>query len=156
MQRSRRIYLSGGMEYASNEGRDWRKEMQQWVEEELGWEVFNPNEESDRILRTHLAGADFRELKRTDPDKFAEVVRRIVNQDCDEIARRSDMLVCYWDDGAARGAGTKGEITIAHFLRKPVYLVTAVPPADIPGWVLGCTTKMFPGFQELKAFLLTY
>lgn len=156
MQRNRRIYLSGGMEYATNEGRDWRKEMQTWLQEELGWEVFNPNEESERILRTHLQGTDFRELKRIDPEKFTEVVRGIVNHDCDQIAKRADIVICYWDDGAARGAGTKGEITIAHFFRKPVYLVTEVPPADIPGWVLGCTTRIFPGFRELKAFLAEY
>ncbi|MGB2958099.1 MAG: hypothetical protein WBG01_14995 [Bacteroidota bacterium] len=153
MQSKRRVYLSGGMEYATNEGRDWREEMQKWLHKELEWEVFNPNEESDRFLRAHIGGIDFRELKQNDPEKFAEVVTKIVDHDCEEIARRTDILVCYWDDSAARGAGTKGEITIAHFFRKPVYLVTAIPPADIPGWVLGCTSKMFPGFQELKAFL---
>jgi hypothetical protein len=153
MQSKRRVYLSGGMEYATNDGRDWREEMQKWLHKELEWEAFNPNEESDRFLRAQIGEIDFRELKQNDPEKFAEVVTKIVDHDCEEIARRTDILVCYWDDSAARGAGTKGEITIAHFFRKPVYLVTATPPADIPGWVLGCTSKMFPGFQELKAFL---
>jgi hypothetical protein len=144
------------MEYATNEGRDWRAEMQKWLQQEQGWEVFNPNEESERFLSTHLPGTDFRHLKRHDPAKFAEVVTKIVDHDCEEIARRTDILICYWDDSAARGAGTKGEITIAHFLRKPVYLVTSVPPADIPGWVIGCTTRMFPGFDDLKTFLTDY
>ncbi len=156
MQNIRRVYLSGGMEYAADEGRDWRGEMQKWLQEEQGWEVFNPNEESERFLRAHIGDTDFRKLKRDDPEKFAEVVTKIVDHDLEEVARRTDILVCYWDDSAARGAGTKGEITIAHFFRKPVYLVTSIPPADIPGWVLGCTSKMFPGFQELKEFLATH
>ena len=46
---ARRAYLSGGMEYATDEGRDWRSEMQSWLEGELGCTVFNPNVESDRL-----------------------------------------------------------------------------------------------------------
>jgi hypothetical protein len=141
------------MEYAANEGRDWRSEVQKWLQEDQEGEVFNPNEESERFIRTHLAEADFRQLKRDDPGKYAEVVTRIVDHDCEEIAKRTDILICYWDESAARGAGTKGEITIAHFFRKPVYLVTSVPAEDIPGWVLGCTTRMFRDFRELQTFL---
>ena len=42
MKATKRIYLSGGMEYADNEGRDWRYTLQEWIESELGWTVFNP------------------------------------------------------------------------------------------------------------------
>jgi hypothetical protein len=141
------------MEYASDEGRDWRRELQKWLHEELGWEVFNPNEESERFVRTHLDGIDFRRLKQEDPTRFIQAVTKIVQHDCDEIAKRTDIVVCYWDESAARGAGTKGEITIARYFRKPVYVVTTIPAEEIPGWVLGCTTRMFADFDELKGFL---
>ena len=49
---ARRAYLSGGMEYAADEGRDWRSKMQTWLERELGCTVFTPNVESDRLLGT--------------------------------------------------------------------------------------------------------
>jgi hypothetical protein len=62
-------------------------------------------------------------------------------------------VICLWDEGAARGAGTKGELTMARFFGKPVYMVTAFPFADIPGWVLGCTTGIFPDFETLKRYL---
>ena len=151
-----RMYLSGGMEYAANEGRDWRQELQQWVESELGWSVFNPNVESERFLARRLPGEDFRLMKQRDPARFREVVAEIVELDSREIADGSDLVICYWDEGAARGAGTKGEVTIARFTGKPVYLVTAIPEIDIPGWVLGCTTELFSSFDELKAFLRSW
>jgi len=150
---SKHVYLSGGMEYASDEGRSWRTECEGWLVGELGCTVFNPNRESERFLATAAPGVDFRRLKHEDPERFQVLVHEIVARDCAEIAERTDIVICYWDQGAVTGAGTKGEITIARYFGKPVYLVTAIPPADIPGWVLGCTTKMFPSFDALREFL---
>jgi hypothetical protein len=141
------------MEYAANEGRDWRRDLQQWLEHELGCTVFNPNVESERFLSRRLPGTDFRRLKIDNPSLFKSVVWDIVDLDCREIAKQSDFVVCYWDEGAARGAGTKGEVTIARHTGKPVYLVTSIPVVDIPGWVLGCTTELFGSFDDLRAFL---
>lgn len=147
------IYLSGGMEYASDEGRHWREEMEQWLQTELGWTSFNPNRESERFLQVHLPGADFRDLKSSNPTRFRELVRQIVELDCRAVAEHSDMVICYWDESAIRGAGTKGEITIARYFNKPVYLVTSIPEMDIPGWVLGCATRIFPSFDAVRTFL---
>ena len=77
-----------------------------------------------------------------------------MDHDCREIAERSDVVICYWDESAMRGAGTKGELTMARFFGKPVYMVTTLPHTEIPGWVLGCTTEFFPSFDQLKTFLL--
>jgi hypothetical protein len=148
-----RVYLSGGMEYAANEGRDWRQQMQEWLQSEMRSAVFNPNVESKRFFESHAPDVDFRALKGSDPERFQELVSHLVDIDCMEIAEHSDYIICYWDDGAMRGAGTKGELTMARFFGKPVYMVTAIPFAEIPGWVLGCTSKLFPDFDTLKAFL---
>lgn len=148
-----RVYLSGGMEYAEDEGRDWRREMQSWLEATLGCTVFNPNVESDRLLASEYRGIDFRELKKQDIDRFRTIIDRIVTIDCDEIAGRTDFVVVYWDESAQRGAGTKGELTMAHFFRKPVYMVTTMPPEAIPSWVLGCVSRIFSDFGTLKEFL---
>src|SRR5512137_2318929 len=147
--RNQRVYLSGGMEYAADEGRDWRSSLQEWLEREMGCTVFNPNRESDLFLRTHLPGIDFRALKETDLIRFQQTVARLVDLDCTEIAERSDYVLCYWDESAMRGAGTKGELTMARYFGKPVYVVTAIPLQDIPGWVLGCTDRIFPSFEAL-------
>jgi hypothetical protein len=152
---ARRAYLSGGMEYAADEGRDWRKELQTWLERELGCTVFNPNAESDRLLAAEYRGIDFRELKKRDIAHYTTIVERIVTNDCNEIAARTDFVVVYWDDSAQRGAGTKGELTMAHFFKKPVYMVTAMPLDSIPSWVLGCVSRIFGDFGSLKEFLST-
>lgn len=151
--RCRRVYLSGGMEYAADEGRDWRSTMQEWLEQRLSCTVFNPNLESEQFFHIHAPGIDFRSLKLRNPEQFTELVTRLVDIDCREIAERSDYLICLWDEAAMRGAGTKGELTMARFFGKPVYMVTQIPLTEIPGWVLGCTTKIFPDFPGLQSFL---
>lgn len=150
---STRVYLSGGMEYADNEGRDWRETIQEWIETELDWTVFNPNRESDHFFQTHYPSLDIRSLKSTNTPKYKEIVEKLVEIDCREIAERSDLVVCYWDESALRGAGTKGELTIAKHFGKPVYMVTSMPLTEIPGWVLACTTDVFPTFEELYPHL---
>lgn len=150
-----RVYLSGGMEYASDEGRSWRDDLETWLASEFGWQVFNPNRESDRFLATRCPETPFRELRFSDPERFRSIVAEIVDLDSREVAERSDLVLCYWDGAAMRGAGTKGELTIARYFRKPVYLVTTSPFEEIPGWVLGCITERFESFDALKAFLRT-
>ena len=147
-------YLSGGMEYADGEGAGWRIDLHRWIVERLGHHVFNPNEKSEEFLSTHYPGIDFRQLKREDIARFRDIVKSIVEFDSREIAERSDYVVCYWDESAQRGAGTKGELTIAKYFGKPVYFVTSMDLTEIPGWVIGCTTRIFESFTTLKTFLL--
>ena len=148
-----RVYLSGGMEYAKNEGIDWRLDLDAWIRKTLGHKVFNPNVESEKFLAHSLPNRNFRSLKSTDIETYSKIVKQFVSMDSKEIATRSDYVICYWDHGAQRGAGTKGELTIARYFKKPVYMVTRKPKEKIPGWVLGCVTKFFSSFGQLKIFL---
>ncbi|MGB9772644.1 MAG: hypothetical protein ACP5JH_02060 [Bacteroidota bacterium] len=153
-----RAYLSGGMEHAPNHGASWRKELEEWIRSHLGHEVFNPNVESERYFAA--LGIDdeyFRKLKFEDIDRYKAIASGLVELDMNEIAHRTDYLICLWDESAQRGAGTKGELSIAKFFGKPVFMVMAhrAPLNEIPGWVLGCTTRIFRSFDELKEFLLT-
>jgi hypothetical protein len=154
MRKNLRVYLSGGMEYASNEGRDWRSTLQEWLERELGCSVFNPNHESARFFATHYPAVNFRRMKSENPSLYKTIASGLVDLDCAEIAERTDLLICYWDESAMRGAGTKGELTMAKFFKRPVYMVTAIPREEIPGWVVGCTTELFGTFEELKKHLI--
>lgn len=149
-----RAYLSGGMEYANNEGADWRYDLEAWIKKNLRHSVFNPNHESEKYLSKKHPGANLRALKTENVDAFTRIVRGIVDLDSREVAYHSDYIICLWDRSAAKGAGTKGELTLAKFFRKPVYMVTKMKKENIAGWVLGCTTIMFSSFDELKSFLL--
>lgn len=149
-----RAYLSGGMEYARNEGADWRYKLEDWIVNTIGHAVFNPNRESEKYLLRKHPGVDIRKLKNGDINRFTSIVRGLVDLDSKEIANHSDYVICYWDRSAAKGAGTKGELTIAKFFNKPVYMVTRIKRENIAGWVLGCTTEIFRSFDELKKFLM--
>ncbi len=148
-----RAYLSGGMEFAKGEGVGWRQELEAWIEGTLNHSVYNPNRESEAFLSKRLRTGNFRELKKQDFARYVDLVRELIDMDCREIAERSDYVVCYWDESAQRGAGTKGELTIARFVGKPVYIVTSLNVETIPGWVLGCATEIFESFQTLRSHL---
>jgi len=149
-----RAYLSGGMEFAKGEGIDWRMDMDAWIRKKLHHTVYNPNVESNAFLSRKLPNGRFRDLKQQDADRYVHLVRELIDMDSHEIAEKTDYVVCNWDESAQRGAGTTGEVTLARFAQKPVYMVATMPLTEIPGWVLGCTTRMFQSFEELKSFLL--
>jgi hypothetical protein len=148
VSRALHIYLSGGMEFAPGHGGDWRADLERLLTARKGWSVFNPVRESERFLAEHYPGVVLRELKHADPERFRTIVAEIVRRDSAEVAERADALLCLWDESAARGAGTQGEITLAARRGTPVLLVTALPFAEIPGWVIGCSTHLCRSFDE--------
>ncbi len=147
-------YLSGGMEYAENYGADWRSGIEEWLKESLAHESFNPVRASEVFLSTEHPGLDFRLSKQEDLTIHRKVAREIVNLDSREIILRSNYLICFYDESAQRGAGTKGELTVAALFGKPVYLVLGMPVSKIPSWVIGCADDIFSDFDSLKKFLL--
>ena len=147
-------YLSGGMEYAENYGADWRGEMEKWLKQKLNHESFNPVRASEEFLKSKYPRVDFRQTKLNDFEKHRTIAKEIVKLDSTEIILRSDYLICYYDESAQRGAGTKGELTVAALLGKPVYLVNGMQIENVPSWVLGCTDEIFEDFDSLKKFLL--
>ncbi len=147
-------YLSGGMEFAENYGADWRDEISIWLNKKLNQTSFNPVKASEEFLTSKYRGVDFRSTKVNDFAKHQEIARKIVNLDCEEIILRCDYIICYYDESAQRGAGTKGELTIAAIFGKPVYFVSGMELEKIPSWVLGCADEIFSNFDSLKSFLL--
>jgi len=85
-----RVYLSGGMEYAANDGGDWRNVLQIFLEEELHHEVFNPTEKSKELFAVKYDNVDFRKLKYDNIQRYTEIVRELVEIDSEEIAQRTD------------------------------------------------------------------
>lgn len=151
-----KAYLSGGMEYAENYGADWRSEMEAWLKSELGHESFNPVRASEEFLLKNYPGFDFRSSKLTDLPSHSKIAREIVRIDSTEIILHSDYLICYYDESAQKGAGTKGELTVAAIFGKPVFLVLGLSLEIVPSWVIGCSTNILKNFDELKASLKTH
>jgi len=144
-------YLSGSIEYSPDYGKSWRAQITPFLRE-LGHEVYDPALDEKKNLDDHEV-RQFRYWKVTDLPRFQTTIRKIIAWDLDWIEHKSDYVVCFWDEAAARGAGTQGELTLAHRMGIPVYLVLGMPLEKVSGWILGCATEVFENFDELKQFL---
>lgn len=142
-----RIYLAGSIEYSPDLGKGWRAEIAPLLTS-LGHDVYDPAEDERKNL-TEVEAREFRRWKSSDLQRFQKTVRKIIAYDLDLIERECDAIVCYWDRHAGRGAGTQGELTFAHRLGIPVYLICGMPVEEISGWLLGCASEVF---EDLAAF----
>lgn len=147
-----KVYLSGAIEHASDGGRGWREAISELLRHELHHEVYDPAADEKKSL-TDEELANFRRWKLQDPARFREVVRKIIAWDLDLVEREADYLVALWDRAAAQGGGTAAEITLAHRLGKPVYLLLGVPAAEASGWVLSAATEVFETVEALTSRL---
>jgi len=144
-------YLSGSIEYSPDYGKSWRAEITPFVRE-LGHDVYDPALDEKKNL-DDLEVREFRKWKTSDLARFQTTIRKIIAWDLDWIEHKSDYVICYWDEAAGRGAGTQGELTLAHRMSVPVYLVLGMPLERVSGWILGCASEVFTDFEELRLFL---
>lgn len=148
----RHVYLAGAIEYAPDNGRQWRAEISRFLREQLNLEVFDPCERETAVMNEEER-AGFRQWKSDDRARFLPVIRRIIDADLDNLLHHTDFVICLWDEHVMGGAGTAGELTLAYRAGIPVYLVTPLPLSRVSSWVLGCATQVFRDFDELRAYL---
>ena len=148
-----KAYLSGAMEFAKNEGANWREEMTFWLDKKLDHSVYNPVVESQSIMKEYGA-ENYREWKNSDSKKYANFIRVCVDRDIKAVRNSVDYLICLWDESVFKGAGTHAEVTLAYDCKKPVYLINKIGVSDLSGWIMACSSEIFPDFDELKSFLL--
>lgn len=142
-------YLSGPIENAYNDGADWRIMMTKWLKVELGHEVFDPVVETKTIIKNY-SGKDFRLMKKTNPSEYKKIIRRIIKVDLEAVVKKVDYLIVNWDKSVFRGGGTHGEVTVAYWFQKPVFLVNKLPIDDISSWIFSCSDEVFDNFEDLK------
>ncbi len=145
-------YLSGSIEYAPDNGKSWRAEITPFLRS-LGHDVYDPAADEKKNLSEDEV-RNFRSWKARDLPRFQRTVRKIIAWDLDWIANKTDYVVCLWDAAAARGAGTQGELTLAHHAGIPVHLVLGMPVEQVSGWILGCASEVFASFDDFRAFMI--
>ena len=145
------FYLSGAIEHAADGGRPWRQEISRLLCE-LGHEVYDPAADEKKSL-TEEELTNFRRWKHAEPARFRETVRKIIAWDLDRVERDADSVIALWDRAAGQGGGTAAEITLAHRLRKPVFLVLDMPVSEASGWILAASTEVFTSIEALVARL---
>ena len=142
-------YLSGPIENAENDGADWRNDITTWLEYNLNHKVFNPVIETKSIIKNHNSD-DFRLMKKSNPEQYRRLIRQIIKIDLDAVVNSTDYLIVKWDESVFKGGGTHGEVTMAYWLKKPVFLVNELPIDDVSSWIFSCSEYVFDNFADLK------
>jgi hypothetical protein len=146
-------YLSGAMENAVNEGADWRKEISEWLNTNLGHDTIDPVRETQKLVE--LNGAhDYRNWKTGAPKKFQEFIRKLIVNDLNLIKEKADYVICYWNSDVIKGGGTHGEVTMAFSLGIPVYLINDIGINGLSGWIFACSSEVYENMMQLKAGLI--
>ena len=81
-------------------------------------------------------------------------IRLLINQDLKNVIAEVDYLIVLWDESILYGGGTHGEVTMAYWVDRPVFLVNKLPDEKLSAWISSCSTKVFNSFDELKSELL--
>ena len=144
-----KAYLSGPIENAKNDGASWRQDMTLWLEKNLKHKVFNPVIETKNIMG-HLNDSNFRSMKKTDPIEYKKIIRKIIKLDLEAVINDSDYLIVKWDESVLKGGGTHGEITMAYWIKKPIFIVNSLPIDDMSSWIFSCSDFIFKDFKSLK------
>ena len=144
-----KAYLSGPIENAENDGASWRQDMTLWLKDNLDHEVFNPVLETKNIIG-HLNPSIFRSMKKTDPIEYKNIIREIIKLDLEALINDSDYLIVKWDKSVLKGGGTHGEVTMAYWIKKPIFIVNSLPIDDMSSWIFSCSDFIFNDFKSLK------
>ena len=144
-----KAYLSGPIENAENDGASWRQDITLWLKDNLDHEVFNPVLETKNIIR-HLNPSIFRSMKKTDPIEYKNIIREIIKLDLEALINDSDYLIVKWDKSVLKGGGTHGEVTMAYWIKKPIFIVNSLPIDDMSSWIFSCSDFIFNDFKSLK------
>ena len=144
-----KAYLSGPIENAENDGASWRRDMTLWLKDNLNHEVFNPVLETKNIIG-HLNPSIFRSMKKTDPIEYKNIIRKIIKLDLDALINDSDYLIVKWDKSVLKGGGTHGEVTMAYWMKKPIFIMNSLPIDDMSSWIFSCSDFIFNDFKNLK------
>jgi len=144
-----KAYLSGPIENAENDGASWRHDMTLWLKNNLNHKVFNPVIETKSIIG-NLNSSNFRAMKKTDPIKYKNIIREIIKLDLEAVVNDSDYLIVKWDKSVLKGGGTHGEVTMAYWIKKPIFIVNSLPLDDMSSWIFSCSDFIFNDFKSLK------
>ncbi len=149
------IYLSGGMEYAENEGAGWRSVTSEAIKK-LGYFPLDITALDQEYADAHgKLYHDFGEDERGMLLRKANIRKHFVFTDLELIKNDTDALIVFYDESVRRGAGTISECQYAYLLDIPVFIVSDWQDwkKEIPGWLHALSTKIFTNFGDLFAYL---
>lgn len=162
-------YLAGPIGVIPIKGsEEWRVMLSKELEN-LGIDSFNPmavyggdNPEARRILQEKYIGGDLEGVRDIVSNQIIEIdldalikssfitvyiPKRVLGLDLTKLKRMktSEEIEKYIESLIYEICGTYGEITLARYFKKPVYIITdrSLAPCKLPAWSVGCSTWIF-------------
>ena len=93
-------------------------------------------------------------MKKTDPIEYKNIIREIIKLDLEAVINDSDYLIVKWDKSVLKGGGTHGEVTMAYWIKKPIFIVNSLSIDDMSSWIFSCSDFIFNDFKSLKKKLI--
>jgi len=138
-----KVYLIGGMQFAEDGGRTWRRELGAWLKEQ-GFTVLDPLKFNKEKL-----------LDEADPGMAMKAaIREVIRYDIDVVVNKMDFGVCYYDESMIGGGGSHSECTQSLLSEKDLLIVLTIPKERASAWTLACATKVVGSIEELKEYIL--
>lgn len=146
------VYLSGGMQFATDLGARWRKGCSERLTA-MGFFPIDITELDNAYTAKHghlyrfLSDAELLQRK-------SNIRKHFIDTDISLIRNDTDALIVLYDESVRLGAGTTSEIHEAFMLDIPVFMLNSYGRLDeVPGWAQAETTKIFNEWEELYAYL---
>lgn len=149
-----KFYLSGGMEYKKDLGKEWRDWLTERLEE-LRHDAINPvrlevlEEDEDGPIQIRLT----RLKNEGNLNEVRKQVRKYLFRKDMFAIQMADAILVYYCESARKGAGTLSESWEAFREGKPVYLISDFDIEHIPTWLIGETTAIFADFDEFLGYV---
>jgi hypothetical protein len=147
-------YLTGPITLRHNqECREWRVMVTEKLKP-LNIEALNPFniEGNTDEIRQQIYAAN----QRGDLDTTRSLVSsHMINEDLKMVERATFLTVWIPKLNGYEICGSYGEVTLAYYLGKPVYVITerSLKPNELPSWLIGCSAKIFGSWDEYFAFV---
>ncbi len=149
IDRRKYIYLAGAIEHAPDDGRNWRRSVQTFLEEK-GFKVINPVTDEIKALQASDVPKDWTSFKKTDIPQYQRIMKQIITFDMDVVRTKASAIIVKWNTYTQMGAGTMAELTDAFLQNIPIIMIHDIPLVDIPGWIIGTVDKFYPTIKHFK------
>lgn len=153
------IYLSGGMQFATDLGAGWREVCSKQLKS-MGYYPLDICELDRAYAVAHgellYKKTTMRTVETAEEElqTKSNIRKHFVHADLELIENDSDAVVVLYDEAARRGAGTISECQHAYNRDIPVFLVSYYEDwkKEVPGWLQALATRSFRSFEALYEY----
>lgn len=149
-----KTYLIGPIgDVGIGDAREWRDMITDELEK-IGIEALNPlGKYGDRLASVRSKLSNWNRFGNLNAIRGL-VKDRIIPPDL-KMVEKSNFVTFWLPAKGPEICGSFGEITLAFYLGKPVYIITRrrLKPVNIPNWAIGCSTKIFKDWCSYLNFI---